>query len=136
MIIRKASQNERHRRPYSPTRLKVLSGPGDSYKKGDRWALADDHGFASVELLRDQSALHNDTMYIEHLEVSQGEMGMGHGGELLRKVEVFAANVGAEWLQIDSEADAAGFWHRMGFQETGEVFYAGKVSMAKKVQGT
>jgi len=70
------------------------------------------------------------------LEVGEVDRGRGHGGELFRKVEAFAANVGARWLQIDSEAEAEGFWRRMGFQETGKVFYAGKVSMAKKIDGS
>jgi len=136
MIKEKVSNNRRHQRPYSPIGLRVLRGPGESYEKGARWMIADGHGFASVELMRDQSALHPDTMYIEHLEISQEDRGRGHGRGLLSKVEVFAANVGAEWLQIDSEADAAGFWHRMGFQDTGKVFYGGKVSMVKRVQGS
>jgi len=114
----------------------VLRGPGDTYEKGARWVIADDHGFASVELMRDQSALHPDTMYIEHLEVGPGDRGRGHGRSLLGNVEVFAANVGARWLQIDSEADAEGFWLRMGFRETGKVLYAGKVSMVKKINGS
>lgn len=135
MTIEKVSQSRRHQRPYSPPGLRVLRGPGESYEKGARWMIADGHGFASVELMRDQSALHPDTMYIEHLEVSLGDRCQGQGRGLFRKVEVFAANVGAEWLQIDSEADAAGFWQRMGFQDTGKVFYGGKVSMVKRVQG-
>jgi len=136
MIKEKASKSRRHQRPYSPPGLRVLRGPGDSFEKGARWMIADGHGFASVELMRDQSSLHPETMYIEHLEVSQGDRGQGHGRGLLRKVEVFAANVGAEWLQIDSEAEAAGFWQRMGFQDTGKVFYGGKVSMVKKINGS
>ena len=136
MTLEKVYQSKRHQRSYSPPGLRVLRGPGDSYEKGARWMIADGHGFASVELMRDQSALHPDTMYIEHLEVSQGDRGQGHGRGLFRKVEVFAANVGVEWFQIDSEADAAGFWLRMGFLETGEVFYGGKVSMVKRVHGS
>ena len=135
MIEDEVSVSRRHRRPYSPPGLRVLGGPGNTYEKGARWLIADDHGFASVELMRDQSALHPDTMYIEHLEVGEGERGRGHGRSLLEKVEAFAANVGARWLQIDSEAEAAGFWLRMGFQETGEVLYAGKVSMVKRING-
>jgi len=136
MIKEKASKSGRHQRSYSPPGLRVLRGPGDAYGKGARWMVADGHGFASVELMRDHSALHPDTMYIEHLEVSQENRDQGHGRGLFRKVEAFAANVGAEWLQIDSEAEAEGFWRRMGFQETGKVFYAGKVSMAKKIDGS
>jgi len=134
LTTEKASQRKRHRRPYSPPELKVIRGPGDSYGKGARWGVADGHGFASIELMSNQSALHPDTLYIEHLEVKQEDRGRGHGGDLFRKVETFAANVGAEWLQIDSEAGAVGFWLRLGFQETGKVFYSGKVSMVKRVQ--
>ena len=96
--------------------------------------LADAHGFASVELMRDERALQPETMYIEHMEIKLEDRNRGYGEELLRKTELFAENLGAKWLQIDSEAKAAGFWLRMGFQETGKLLYAGKVSMVKRLR--
>ena len=56
-----------------------------------------------------------------------------HGRVLYLKAERFAENIGAKWIQIDSEAEAMGFWSEMGFTETGKVFYAGKTSMVKKI---
>ena len=49
------------------------------------------------------------------------------------KVEQFAKNIGAEWIQIDSETEALGFWEKMGFLETGREFYGNKINMIKKI---
>jgi len=111
----------------------VLRGPGERYGEGSRWTLSDGHGLAGVELMRGSESLRPRTLYVENLEVREGERGVGHGEALFLRVECFARNVGALWMQIDSESDAVGFWRLMGFEETGRVFYGGKVSMVKKV---
>jgi ribosomal protein S18 acetylase RimI-like enzyme len=111
----------------------VLRGPGERYGEGSMWTLADGHGFAEVQLMKGSESLRPRTLYIENLEVKQSERGMGHGEALFLLVQGFARNVGALWMQIDSERDAVGFWARIGFEETGRVFYRGKVSMVKKV---
>jgi GNAT superfamily N-acetyltransferase len=123
----------RRRRSYTPEDLFVITGPGESYGKGSVWVLGDEHGYVQAALLRDSRAIHPDTLYIENIEVKPDRRGRGHGRALYLKAERFADNVGALWIQIDSEADAAGFWHEMGFTETGKSFYAGKKSMVKRI---
>lgn len=123
----------RRQRAYSPEGLMVLRGPGERYGEGSMWTLADGHGIAEVQLMKGSESLRPRTLYIENLEVKQSERGMGHGEALFLLVQGFARNVGALWMQIDSERDAVGFWARIGFEETGRVFYRGKVSMVKKV---
>ena len=123
----------RRRRSYAPEGLIVVKGPGESYGKGSVWMLGDEHGYLQAALLHDSRAIHPDTLYIENMEVNPGRRGRGHGRALYLKAERFAENVGAEWIQIDSEADAVGFWAEMGFNETGRLFYAGKTSMVKRV---
>jgi ribosomal protein S18 acetylase RimI-like enzyme len=123
----------RRRRSYTPDGLIVVKGPGESYGKGSVWVLGDDHGYLQAMLLHDSKALHPDTLYIENMEVKPDRRGRGHGRALYSKSERFAENVGAEWIQIDSEAEAVGFWAEMGFKETGRLFYAGKTSMVKRI---
>ncbi len=123
----------RRRRSYTPEGLYVVKGPGESYGKGSVWVLGDEHGYLQAALLRDSRAIHPDTLYIENMEVKPDRRGLGHGRALYRKAERFAENVGAEWIQIDSEADAMGFWIEMGFKESGRLFYAGKTSMVKRI---
>ena len=129
----KPSRNGRYLRSYSPEGLMVLRGPGESYGEGSTWMVADEHGHAQVTLLPGSEAAHSGTLYVENLEVLEGARGGGHGRALYLKTERFAENVGAEWVQIDSEEEAVGFWARMGFEETGLRFYAGKRSMVKKI---
>lgn len=123
----------RRRRSYTPEGLIVVKGPGESYGKGSIWALGDENGYLQATLLHDSQAIHPDTLYIENMEVKPDRRGRGHGRALYLKAERFAENVGVEWIQIDSEADAVGFWSEMGFKETGRLFYAGKTSMVKRV---
>jgi len=128
-----ASGEARRRRSYTPEGLYVVKGPGESYGKGSVWVLGDEHGYLQAALLHDSQAIHPDTLYIENLEVKPGSRGRGHGKALYHKAERFAENIGAEWIQIDSETDAVGFWAEMGFKETGRLFYAGKTSMVKRI---
>jgi len=123
----------RRRRSYTPEGLIVVKGPGERYGKGSVWVLGDEHGYLQAALLHDSRAIHPDTLYIENMEVKPGRRGRGHGRALYLKAERFAENVGAEWIQIDSEGEAVGFWAEMGFKETGRLFYAGKTSMVKRV---
>lgn len=125
----------RHRRSYSPDGLMVLRGPGESYGEGSAWTLGDEHGYAQVVLLPDSRAIHPETLYIENIEVKTDRRGRGHGRELYRKTQVFAVNVGAAWIQVDSEEEAVGFWVKMGFTETGLRFYAEKRSLVKRIGG-
>jgi ribosomal protein S18 acetylase RimI-like enzyme len=134
MIHRSGSHGEdRRRRSYTPEGLFVVKGPGESYGKGSVWVLGDEHGYVQAALLRDSRAIHPDTLYIENIEVKSDRRGRGHGRALYLKAESFAENIGAEWIQIDSEAEAVGFWAEMGFRETGMLFYAGKKSMVKRI---
>ncbi|MBN2336243.1 GNAT family N-acetyltransferase [Candidatus Bathyarchaeota archaeon] len=129
----KPSRNGRYLRSYSPEGLKVLRGPGESYGEGSTWVVADGHGHAQVTLMPVSESIHPGTLYIENLEVLERDRGGGYGRVLYLKTERFAENVGAMWIQIDSEEKAVGFWERMGFKETGRRFYAGKRSMVKKI---
>jgi len=128
-----APGEDRRRRSYTPEGLFVITGPGESYGKGSVWMLGDEHGYVQAVLLRDSQAIHPDTLYIENVEVKPDCRGRGHGRTLYLKAERFAENIGAKWIQIDSEAEAVGFWSEMGFKETGKAFYAGKTSMVKNI---
>ena len=123
----------RRRRSYTPEGLFVITGPGESYGKGSVWVLGDENGYVQAVLLRDSQAIHQDALYIENIEVKPDRRGLGHGRALYLKAERFAENIGARWIQIDSEAEAVGFWSEMGFTETCKAFYAGKTSMVKKI---
>lgn len=127
--------SERHKRSYAPGGLLVLRGPGEDYGKGSHWVVGDEHGYAEVILMKDSDAVSPDTFYVEHIAVREGERGGGHGRALYLKVEEFAGNVGAKWVQIDSEEDAVGFWEKMGYERLGKVFYKGKTAMVKRLRG-
>jgi GNAT superfamily N-acetyltransferase len=111
----------------------VLRGPVGEPKKGSRWILADSHGYAETVYLEDQKAINSNTFYIENLEIKTQQRKKGYGKILFSKIEQFAKNIGAEWIQIDSETDALGFWKKMGFKETEKEFYNNKVNMVKKI---
>ena len=123
----------RYNRYYAPTGLMVLRGPRGVPEKGSRWILADDHGYAETIYMEDDKAINPNTFYIENLEIKTQVRRKGHGRNLYFKVEQFAKNIGAEWIQIDSETEALGFWEKMGFNETGREFYGNKINMIKKI---
>lgn len=125
--------SERHLRSYAPKGLLVLRGPGEDYGKGSHWVVGDIHGYAEVILMKDGDAIHQDTFYIEHIVVKEQERGNGHGKALYAMVEEFAKNVGAKWIQIDSEAEAVGFWRKMDYTELDRVFYKDKTAMVKRL---
>jgi ribosomal protein S18 acetylase RimI-like enzyme len=116
-----------------PKGLFVIKGPREIYEKGSYWMVGDEHGYVQAVLLRDSQAIHPDTLYIENIEVKPDRRGLGYGKALYLKIEKFAENIGAKWIQIDSEAEAVGFWYEMGFTETNKLFYRGKTSMEKKI---
>ena len=104
-----ANVKTRHLRLYSPEGLMVLRGPGERYAEGSRWTLADGRGFAEVKLMKGSESIKPSTLYIENLEVKPEERDLGHGRALFLLVQRFAYNVGARWIQIDSEQDAVSF---------------------------
>lgn len=124
---------DRYRRTYAPEGLMVLRGPKNSFSKGSRWMLADMNGFAQVELLKDSRALNESSLYVENIEIKQSLRRMGFGRVLYNKIEKFAKNVGAKWIQVDSEKDSVGFWKKMGFQDVNIVYFKNKVCMVKKL---
>jgi len=111
----------------------VLRGPRSEPKKGSRWILADNHGYAETVYLEDQKAINSNTFYIENLEIKTQLRKKGYGRLLFSKIEQFAKNIGAKWIQIDSETEAVGFWEKMGFNETDKEVYSNKVNMVKKI---
>jgi len=126
--------SERHKRSYAPEGLLVLRGPKEDYGKGSHWVVGDEHGYAEVVLMKNQDAAHPDTFYIEHIVIKELERGNGFGRTLYEKVEEFAGNVGAVWIQIDSESDAVGFWRKMDYTELDRVFYKDKTAMVKRLE--
>lgn len=48
-------------------------------------------------------------------------------------MEEFARNVGVEWMQIDSEQEAVGFWRKMEYTKLDRVFYKDKTAMVKRL---
>lgn len=125
--------SDRHWRSYSPVGLLVLRGPREEYDKGSHWVVGDEHGYAEVILMKDRDALHPDTFYIEHIFIKELERGNGYGKTLYDKVEEFARNVGVEWMQIDSEQEAVGFWRKMEYTKLDRVFYKDKTAMVKRL---
>jgi GNAT superfamily N-acetyltransferase len=111
----------------------VLRGPRGVPEKGSRWILADDNGFAETLFMEDERAINPNTFYVENMEIKTQIRRKGHGRSLFLKIEQFAKNIGAEWIQIDSEIEALGFWEKMGFHETGREFYGNKINMIKKI---
>ncbi len=125
--------SERHTRTYSPEGLMVLRGPKEEYGKGSHWVVGNEHGYAEIILMKDRGALHPDTLYIEHIVIKEQERGNGYGRTLYALVEEFARNVGAVWIQIDSEPEAVGFWRKMDYTELEKVFYKDKTAMVKRL---
>ena len=129
-----SSINERHRRSYSPKGLRVLRGPGDDYGAGSHWIVGDQYGYAEIRLMHDSKAYQPHTLYIENIVVKEPLRGSGYGRKLYQKIAVFARNIHAEYIQIDSEQEALGFWQKLGFKEIDAVYYHNKTAMGKEIK--
>jgi hypothetical protein len=124
---------ERHKRSYAPKGLKVLKGPGENYEKGSTWMVADPNGYVQLTFSRDEKVVYPNTVYIENIEINSLKRGQGLGVSLYNKVETFSMNIGAEWIQIDSEPEVVGFWVKMGFQVIDIIPEGKRVPMIKKI---
>lgn len=124
---------KRHLRSYSPEGLMILRGPGEDYGPGSHWVVGDQHGFAEVKLMHDSMAYNKNTMYIDHIAIREDQRGKGFGRLLFKKTEKFARNLGVDYIQLDSESEAVGFWKKMGFKKLDVVYYKEKTAMIKGV---
>ena len=125
---------KRYRRSYSPPGLMVLRGPKEEYEPGSHWVVGDEHGYAELTLMNDSKAYAPNSLYIENIVVKEPLRRRGYGRELYQKIEQFAQNISAEYIQIDSESDVIGFWHKMGYNELDMVYYQNKTAMNKKIK--
>jgi ribosomal protein S18 acetylase RimI-like enzyme len=107
----------------------VLQGPGERYKQGSHWVVGDQHGFAELHLMRDSKSYFKNTLYIEHLAIKESCRGRGHGRALYNKIEVFARNIDVDYIQLDSEQEAVGFWYKIGFKKLDVIYYKNKTAM-------
>ena len=124
---------KRHKRSYAPSSLKVLKGPGENFKKGSTWMVADLNGYAQFTYRRDDNVVKSNSVYIENIEISPDRRGKGFGSNLYMKVEAFARNIGADWIQIDSELEVSGFWVRHGFRKLDITTEGKRIPMIKKI---
>jgi GNAT superfamily N-acetyltransferase len=111
----------------------ILRGPGEDYGPGSHWVVGDQHGFAEVKLMHDSMAYNKNTMYIDHIAIREDQRGKGFGRLLFKKTEKFARNLGVDYIQLDSESEAVGFWKKMGFKKLDVVYYKEKTAMIKRV---
>lgn len=125
--------SERHQRSYSPLGLMVLSGPGEEYKAGSHWMVGDQNGYAEIRLMHDSKAYMKNTLYVEHLVIKEDRRRRGYGSMLFRKIEAMARNLGVDYVQLDSESDAVGFWYKMGFTALDVIYYQNKTAMIKEI---
>lgn len=108
-------------------------GPGEEYTKGSHWIVGDEHGYAEIQLMEDFYAYRKNALYIEHIVIREPLRGKGYGRALYLKIERFAQNIGADYIQLDSEPEAVGFWHKMGYKDIDMVYYHNKTAMIKEV---
>jgi ribosomal protein S18 acetylase RimI-like enzyme len=113
--------------------LIVLRGPKERYKQGSHWVVCDKHGYAELLLMPDSKSFHLNTLYIEHLAVKEPLRGRGYGKNLYLKVETFAHNIGVDYIQLDSEQEAVGFWSKMGFKALDTIYYQNKTALIKEI---
>ena len=111
----------------------VLRGPKEHYKQGSHWVVGDQYGYAKLQLMHDSKSYHENTLYIEHLAIKEPIRKRGHGRALYKKVELFAQNIGVDYIQLDSEQETVGFWNKMGFSEIDVIYYQNKKAMIKKI---
>jgi ribosomal protein S18 acetylase RimI-like enzyme len=126
----------RHQRSYSPDGLMVFRGPDEDYGPGSHWIVGDEFGYAEIMWMDDSKAYQPNTMYIENIVIKEPKRGQGHGRTLYAKIEDFARNLGVNYIQIDSEAEALGFWEKMNYKKIDAVYYQNKTAMIKQVKTT
>ena len=96
--------------------------------------VGDEHGYAELRLMNDSKAYTPNSLYIENIIIKEPLRVRGYGKELYQKIERFAQNIGADFIQIDSESDVIGFWRKMGFKELDIVYYQNKTAMNMKLR--
>jgi GNAT superfamily N-acetyltransferase len=126
--------SDRYSRSYTPEGLRVLRGAGEDFKKGDYWMVDNDHGYAEVQLMKKRDSYHPESFYIEHIVINKAERGNGYGKELYLLVEEMAKKLGSNWIQIDSETEAVGFWIKMGYTRLDKLYYKDKTAMVKRLE--
>jgi ribosomal protein S18 acetylase RimI-like enzyme len=85
-------------------------------------------------LMHDSKAYHAKTLYIEDIRIKENERRKGYGRRLYQKIETMASKMGLDYIQLDSEPDAVGFWHKMNFQDFDVVYYQNKTAMIKEIK--
>jgi len=111
----------------------VLRGPGDDYGPGSHWIVGDEFGYAEIHMMDDSKSHLPNTLYIENIVIKEPQRGQGYGRKLYAKIEDFARNIGVDFIQIDSEAEAVGFWERMNYKKIDAIYYQNKTAMVKEV---
>jgi len=84
--------------------------------------------------MHDSKAYHPRTLYIENIVVKEPLRGRGYGRKLYQKIVLFARNIHTDYIQIDSEQEALGFWQKLGFKEIDAVYYQNKTAMVKEIK--
>ncbi len=95
--------------------------------------VGDQNGYAEIRLMHDSKAYMKNTLYVEHIVVKENKRGVGNGSLLFRKIEAMARNIGVDYVQLDSESDAVGFWYKMGFTALDVIYYQNKTAMIKEI---
>jgi ribosomal protein S18 acetylase RimI-like enzyme len=131
--LSQSAVGKRYLRSYTPIGLMVIKGPKEKFSQGSRWTVGDKQGYAKLLLMRDSRAYYKNTLYIEQIEIKKKLRGRGYGRKLYQKVENFARNLGIDFIQLDSEREAVGFWHKIGFKDLNIVYYQNKTAMLKKL---
>jgi GNAT superfamily N-acetyltransferase len=111
----------------------VIKGPGEEFDSGSHWTLGDLHGFAEVTFMKYSSIYPENTLYIEKITIKKSLRRRGLGSLLYKKIEEFAKNIGAEYIQLDSKPNSVPFWLKMGFTKKDIFHFKDKVAMVKSI---
>jgi ribosomal protein S18 acetylase RimI-like enzyme len=84
--------------------------------------------------MQDSKAYLPPALYIENIVIKEPLRLRGYGRRLYQKIASFARNIHADYIQIDSEQDAVGFWQKLGFKEIDVTYYHNKTAMIKKLK--
>lgn len=95
--------------------------------------VADPNGYAQFTYRRDENVVKSNSVYIENIEIKSDRRGEGFGSGLYLKVEEFARNIGAAWIQIDSELEVSVFWLQHGFRKLDITSEGKRITMIKKI---